>query len=126
MSRAQPVPVPQRGTYPWVGTLGLAKNNTTNVHPHEVVIQCPPPHSLHTTRVVVVSTLHTILAAAGSSLDPAGRLDSADKMHRRKGLNPRAGPVAGARQSALSCELSDKVIKVSVEHLRGGSHLCST
>ena len=72
------------------------------------------------------STLHTSLAAVGSSPDPTGGLDSADKMHRHEGLNLRAGPVAGARRSALSCELSDKVVKVSVEHLRGGSHLCST
>ena len=76
------------------------------------------------------STLHTSLAAVGSSPDPAGGLDSADKMHghlhRHEGLNLRAGPAAGVRQSALSCELSDKVIKVSVEHLHSGSHLCST
>ena len=72
------------------------------------------------------STLHTSLAAVGSSPDPTGGLDGADKMHRREGLNPRVGPVAGVRRSALSCKLSDKVVKVSVEHLRGGSHLCST
>ena len=52
------------------------------------------------------STLHTSLAAAGSSLGPTGRLNGADKMHGRlhmhEGLNPRARPAAGARQSALS------------------------
>ena len=76
------------------------------------------------------SMLHMSLAAAGSSPDPAGGLDSADKMHGHlhgcEGLNLHAGPAAGARWSALSCELSDKVVKVSVEHLCSGSHLCST
>ena len=76
------------------------------------------------------STLHMSLAAAGSSPDPAGGLNGANEMHGHlhgcEGLNLRAGPAAGARQSALSCELSDKVVKVSVEHLRSGSHLCST
>ena len=75
-----------------------------------------------------VSTLHTSLAAAGSSLDPTGRLDGADEMHGREGLNLHVGPAEGARWSALSCELSGKVIfqgctsdKAKVEGDRGSS-----
>ena len=87
-----------------------------------------PPHRLH--GCGPASTLHTSLAAAGSSPDPAGRLDGTDEMHghlhRCEGLNLCVGLVAGVRQSALSCELSDKVIKVLVEHLCSGSHFCST
>ena len=72
---------------------------------------------------------HMSLAAAGSSPDSTGGLDSTNEMHGClhgcKGLNLCVGLVAGARRSALSCELSDKVIKVLVEYLHGGSHLCS-
>ena len=76
------------------------------------------------------STLHTSLAAVGSSPDPTGRLDGTNKMHRHlhghEGLNPHVGLAVGARWSAFLCKLSDKVIKVLIEHLCGGSHLCST
>ena len=72
------------------------------------------------------STLHTSPAAVGSFLGPAGRLDGADKMHRHlhvhEGLNPCARPAAGVRQLALSCELSNKVVNASVEHLHGGKY----
>ena len=64
--------------------------------------------------------LHTSLAAVGSSLGPAGRLDSANMMHRCKGLNPCVRlRVVGVSQSALLCESSNKVINTLVEHLRG-------
>ena len=87
----------------------------------------PPSQPLHHPRGCgPASMLHISLAAVGSFPDPTGRLDGADEMHGCKGLNPHVGLVVGARQSALSCELSGKVIKVSVEHLCSGSHLCST
>ena len=81
-----------------------------------------PPHHPHGCGPAFM--LHMSLAAAGSFPDSAGRLNSADEMHGCEGLNPHAGPVVGARQSALSCKLSDTVVKVSVEHLHSSSH-CS-
>ena len=60
--------------------------------------------------------------SSGVFPDPAGGLDGTDEMHGHEGLNPCAGPAAGVRQSALSCKLSDKVVKVSGEHLCGMLH----
>ena len=69
--------------------------------------------------------LHMSPAAVGSSLGPTGGLESADEMHgclhMHKGLNPHARLAVGVRLSALLCELSNKVVNASVEHLCGGT-----
>ena len=68
------------GGYPVVGQ----EECYMKVHPHEVVAQRLPPHSLHTAGMVVAQhlcwQLHTNSAAVGSSLGPTGGLDGTDKI----------------------------------------------